>query len=118
VVSRFIWRTPRRKCLLASEGSLPNSCNRRITKSWGWPAAGNNKVAGSGRCMTKLKIEAEAMLKIKITAVILVVIAFVSDVALCEKKGEHFVLRSDNPLHFLNRTVGDFGPYMSAGSMK
>ncbi|MBK9621645.1 MAG: hypothetical protein IPO31_20895 [Candidatus Obscuribacter sp.] len=41
--------------------------------------------------MTKLKIEAEAMLKIKIAAVILVVIAFVSDVALCEKKGEHFV---------------------------
>lgn len=61
----------------------------------GWlRATGNNKVAGNGRCMTKPKIEAEAMLKIKIAAVILVVIAFVSDVALCEKKGEHLGVRN------------------------
>ncbi|MBK7747406.1 MAG: hypothetical protein IPI39_09185 [Candidatus Obscuribacter sp.] len=46
--------------------------------------------------MTKLKIEAEAMLKIKIAAVILVVIAFVSDVALCEKKGEHLEVRNQS----------------------
>jgi len=103
---------------------LPNSCNRRITKSWGWPAAGNNKVAGSGRCMTKLKIEAEAMLKIKITAVILVLIAFVSDVALCEKKGEHLEIRNQfSAKQFIedgNDTLYgyDRAPVLSSGSMK
>lgn len=68
--------------------------------------------------MTKPKIDADTILKIKVAAVIVVIIAFVSDVALCEKKGEHLVLRSDNPLHYLSRTVGDFGPLMSAGSIK
>ena len=72
--------------------------------------------------MTKLKIDAEATLKIKITAVILVVIAFVSDVALCEKKGEHFGRRSlmnaNHPLHFLSPSIGDFDPVIRGGSMK
>ena len=68
--------------------------------------------------MTKPKIDADTILKIKVAAVIVVIIAFVSDVALCEKKGEHFILRSDNPLHYPNQTTGDFGPLMSAGSMK
>lgn len=59
--------------------------------------------------MTKLKIEAEAMLKIKITAVILVLIAFVSDVALCEKKGEHLEFR--NPHSVRQHLKDGSGPF-------
>jgi|GEM_PF-2716089 len=74
--------------------------------------------------MTKLKIEAEAMLKIKITAVILVLIAFVSDVALCEKKGEHLEIRNQfSAKQFIedgNDTLYgyDRAPVLSSGSMK
>lgn len=74
--------------------------------------------------MTKPKIDADTILKIKVAAVIVVIIAFVSDVALCEKKGEHLEIRNQSSAkQFIkggNDTLYgyDRAPVMSSGSMK
>lgn len=74
--------------------------------------------------MTKPKIDADTFLKIKVAAVIVVIIAFVSDVALCEKKGEHLEKRNQSSAkQFIkggNDTLYgyDRAPVMSSGSMR
>jgi len=74
--------------------------------------------------MTKPKIDADTILKIKVAAVIVVIIAFVSDVALCEKKGEHLEIRNQSSAkQFIkggNDTLYgyDRAPVMSSGSMR
>lgn len=74
--------------------------------------------------MTKPKIDADTILKIKVAAVIVVIIAFVSDVALCEKKAEDLEIRNQSSAKQFfkggNDTLYgyDRAPVMSSGSMK